>query len=312
MKVLPRFVFRFVLMALLLPAGFASLPAQAALSSRLSAQAMSSERFARAQQFVNTEVRADLAAHLEERITQVSKNAELDALVPGAVEPAMSAETQAVLLKGAFLSLKAVAPFQIDEANFDRGMGSVLQFLAKYNAFPKAITVGALARKTMSFDGIAAGGSYGIEGNFYLKNGKLMMSNYRLTGAQLGVGIASSAVEYYAALCFGSCYGGDPDGWYLGFDGSIAGGLGVDLFLEVGVDVSDYFDSLLKGSPPDFKDLYEGKAIYVGFGMETGISADISGNLYTYRQIGRDSVLANPNEKLKPQMISSQSSFLQR
>ncbi len=282
-------------------------PAQAILSQKLNVNSLSSARFARAKEFVNTQVRADVMQNLDARIAQVTEKAAVEK------EPAMSKETQAILLKGAFLSLQSAAPFPVSEADFNRGMARILDFLAEHKAFPQAITIGLLQRVTMG-EGVVAGGSVGIEGNFYLKKGKLMMTNYSLVGAQVGVGVPTAMSEYYAALCFGMCYGGDPNGWYLGFDGNIAAGLGVGFFLEVGVDVSDYFDSFVSDRPFTLRDMYEAAAVYVGFGFEIGVGGGVAGNLFHYSQIGTDTVLAdltlNSSKKLNPRMILSNSSFL--
>ena len=279
--------------------------AQAMVSKKLSSLSLSAARFARAKDFVNTQVRADVAQNLNARIAEVADKALI------AKEPAMSRETQTVILKGAFLSLKAAAPFEVSEVDFNRGMAKVLDFLAEHDTFPQAITIGILQRYTVG-EGFVAGGSVGMEANFYLQKGKLMMTNYTLIGAQAGVGLSTAMSEYYAALCFGSCYGGDPNGWYLGFDGNIAGGLGAGFFFEVGVDVSDYFDSFVSNKSYTLKDMYDARAIYVGFGLELGVGGGFAGNLYRYNQIGKDTVLANPGARLKPKMISSQTSFLQQ
>ena len=294
--------------AIILGSAFLPFVAQATLQSKLSTQSLSAERMQRARDFVDFEVRADLAKNLDERIAEVTDKAAEKALIEK--EPAMSRETQAVILKGAFLALQSQTPFRISEVDFNRGMAKILDFLAEHHTFPQAITIGVLQRVTVG-EGITVGGNIGVEANFYLQKGKLMMTNYQLIGAQGGVGTATAITEFYAGLCFGSCYGGDPNGWYVGFDGNIAGGLGVGFFLEVGLDVSDYFDSFIHSKPYTMKDMYEAAAVYIGFGFEEGIGGGFSGNLYRYTQIGKDTVLSNPGQMLKPKMISSKGALLQ-
>ncbi len=303
-RVLTAFVFLFLLM--IPDLGFAM------VSSPLRADALLATERAQVDHLVNTEIRENLQPHLAEHLDHVvALNSSLN-------DSGMSPETQALFIRGAYLALATRAPLMMDEQRFDQAAAKVLQFLSQHHTFPAAITVGVIARGIVG-EGIKVGANYGGEANFYLQKGKLMMTNYQEWGAEVGVsapGIPiASDEEFYFALCFGACYGGEPNGWYVGFDGDAAGGLGAGFFLEVGIDVSDLVQSWFGGRTYTLDDLYQSTTVYVGFGSVLGVEASIAGNVYRYRQMGPDQVLADLSSHgqvhdLSPQVMASHAGIL--
>ena len=276
------------------------------IGSKLNAANLTAEQMQLVKTFINTDVKADLEENFDARIDELAAREAL----AGTSEPAMSRETQAVLLKGAYDALMAKSPVKVSEAAFNKNLGKVLDWLANHHIFPKGVTVGVLARKTWG-EGWTAGVNYGAEANFYLQNGKFMMTNYALKGGQVGAGSSFNDVEFYFAFCFGACYGGDPRGWYLGMDGAVAGGLGAGMFAEVGIDLSSIFSSLFsKTESFSIEDLYEASTVYAGFGFEEGLGGEIALGLYHYSQIGPDLVLANPGQAINSSMLSSKADLL--
>jgi hypothetical protein len=279
--------------------------AHAMIGEKIDSRFLSSSEQAKVKRLINTQIKSDLVMHFDERMNDLAARS-----APQAAANHMSRATQAVLLKGAYDALMAQSPVAVSGATFNKNLGHVLDWLAAHSVFPQGVTVGVLARKSWG-EGYTAGFNYGAEANFYLQNGKLMMTNYSLKGAQVGVGSATSDVEFYFAFCFGSCYGGDPNGWYMGMDGNIAGGLGVGMFAEVGVDVSSLYTALFSSSQAfSINDIYQASTVYVGFGFEEGIGGELALGLYRYNQIGLDTVLANPGAQLSSSLISSQASHL--
>ena len=279
--------------------------AHAMIGSKLDLESLSAEESEKVQEFINTEVRADFTANLNERLATLAAKPEVDA--------PMSKETEAVLLKGAFLTLQNLVRVPISETKFNQVVGRVMEEFRSRSLIPHALTLGTLSRGSMNVGPtlLTMGGNFGAEVNFYLQGGKLMMTNYALLGGQLGVGTPVLESEYYVGFCFGACFGGDPRGFYFGVDISGQSGAGGDVFIEAGVDVS----SILKQKFVDKKkfsvrDIYESSTVYIGGSFSFGFGLQVSSGLYHYSQIGRDMVLANPSEALNPSMISSHASDL--
>jgi hypothetical protein len=275
--------------------GFISVPAHR--GHKLNAHNLSPEKAAEVRSVVNHQIKDDLTAHFEDRVGSVT--------VPPGKDPPISPETRTVLLKGAFETLSILSSVPLNEAAFDKNIGRAMDWLAAHHLTPAGINIAALGRKTMG-DGITAGVNYGAEMNFYFQDGKLMMTNYKLMGGQVGVGTPVSDIEYSVAFCFGDCYGGERTGWYVGVDADVAGGLGAGFYAEVDVDVSSLYEDLGKDRHLSVSDIYEASTFYIGFGITMGIGAESALGVYRYSQIGEDTVLANPGETLMPSMISKE------
>ena len=214
----------------------------------------------------------------------------------------MTPETQAVMLRGIYLVLKSSLtqygiPF--DEATFNHNIGRILAFSSKLGVFPRAITVGYTARVQAGI-----GGSFGTQFNFYFEKGKLKIASYTMLGASAGIA-EMVKLEFYAGLCFGNaCVGGDPVGYYVGLDGYAGLGLGGDFFAEMGVDLQDMMKASLLGTQYSIKDIYTAKIFYIGFGIDVGEGAGVSGNLYRYSE-DFEKTLADPSKGIDPSVISN-------
>jgi len=94
---------------LLSAALFFAAPVQAMVGSKLDVDSLSSAESAAVQNFINTEVRADLADHFEDKLKKIALK---DSDAP------MSPESEAVLLKGVYAALSQKSPIPISEALF--------------------------------------------------------------------------------------------------------------------------------------------------------------------------------------------------
>jgi hypothetical protein len=283
---------------------FTSMDTDSALAIRghkLNAHTLSPEKYAEVRSVVNHQIKDDLTAHFEDRVGSVT--------VPPGKDPPLSPETRTVLLKGAFETLSVLSGVPLNEAAFDKNIGRAMDWLAAHHLAPAGINIAALGRKTMG-DGVTAGVNYGAEMNFYLQDGKLMMTNYKLMGGQVGAGTPVSDIEYSVAFCFGDCYGGERTGWYVGVDADVAGGLGAGFYAEIDVDVSSLYEDLGKDRRLSVSDIYDASTFYIGFGVTAGLGAESAFGVYRYSQIGEDKVLANPGQVLKSDMISREAFVL--
>ena len=290
----------FLLSSLLviLPAPIAhAIPANTSLNSR----ELSAAEYERVQAVVNTKVKEDLSSHFEARVNAISNN--------HAVDPPLTPSARAILVDGAYQALKRLSKLPVDESTFNQNVNRALDWFAAHHLSPSAICLEVQGRKTLG-EGYTAGVNAGAEMNFYLEDGKLMMTNYSLLGGQVGAGTPVSDIEYSVSFCFGSCSGGNPTGWYLGVDGDVADGLGVGLFAEVEVDVSQVAESEAADHEISASDLYDATTFYIGFCFTQGIGGETALGLYRYSQIGNDTVLAEPGQVIRPSMISNQASNL--
>jgi len=267
------------------------------VGSKLDLDSISEAQQAQVKEFINTQVRADLTQNLGERLHELSVKTE--------VEAPMSPATRALLLKGAYLTVQAQSPIHVNEELFNKGVGATLDWARSHGLLPHAITIGALARKTWG-DGFTAGFNYGAEMNLYVQDGKIMMTNYSLKGGQVGGGTPVGDEEFYVALCFGACFGGDPNGWYMGMDGEVAAIGGGGFFLELGLDISNLYSELASKPNTQIKDLYDSATVYAGFSFNVGIGGEVALGLYRYKQIGLDYVLANPGQPLDTKKLATE------
>ncbi len=266
--------------------------------------------------FVSDKIRPDIQARFPKVLGEVvQRSQEIPPVPPGVsstrsmvqqmqneimVGPDMTPETQAVLAEGVYQLISAKIAgrgLHIDRDSFDKNFAGALQFISKLGAFPASIAVGGMASTQVGV-GVQTGGEYDL----FMSRGKLEATYYNIMGALLGYG-AMDKIGFYAALCFGSCTGGSAKGLYVGLDGDLNAGLGLNFFFEIGLDLTDQILAWVHNTDYSMKDLYQSKAVYVGFGFDVGVGAAVSGNVLYY-DAQSTTVLADPGKKIDPSMIS--------
>lgn len=219
---------------------------------------MSSKQRAQAQELVNTLIKEDVARNKMARLYEAAAAGD---------QPPMTPETREKIAKGAYMIVaSAMASYgvYISESTFTQSVKGILDWTAARGLFPQAFTVGYMARYQ-----VGVGGSVGTQFNFYVDKGELKVASYTLYGLQAGIA-EQTKIQFYSALCFGACYGGDPTGFYVGTDFSGAIGLGLDVFLEVGIDFTDAIHAAFNGEKYTLQDLYDSRVVYVGAGFDIG------------------------------------------
>jgi hypothetical protein len=231
---------------------------------------------------------------------------ETNTIAGEAAEP-MSEETQALVLRGAFMGLSKVVPkLRGHEVSFNRKLERVLNWANAHHVIPAAITVGVLGRKTLGY-GPNAGVNAGMEANFYLSHGKLMSTTYELRGVQGGYGMPVFDVEFYVALCFGeSCYGGNPNGWYLGVDANLEAGVFIQYTLDAPTLIEAIHRARQGGRKLDRQDFRDAQTFSVGVGVDIGIDAEAGLGIYHYHQLGPELTLSEPGQTTTPAFIAQQ------
>ena len=279
----------------------AFLALQGSAQASLQAANMSANQLRAVKNFIATDVKADLEATWPEQLQEVSKSA-------GGGDPTwgglligdpMSEQTQDQLAKGVYLliaSSLAEKGIYISEANFRKKIKSVLEVSSRMGVFPSAITAGYMGRVQAG-----VGGSAGSQFNIYFDKGELKASEYSVYGGHLGFA-EMTKVQFYVSFCFGTCFGGDATGWYLGLDGTGAAVMGADMFVEGGVDITDLMKASRAGTKYSVRDLYKSKAIYIGFGFDLGQGAGISGDVFYYTH-DFDLSLLKANQTYTPKAI---------
>jgi hypothetical protein len=305
MKLNPRHLNLYpAIFAMALSCAFAPSHAQAA---RLDTASMDENEKAQVEDFVNNEVRDDVQAHFKATIREVDEQATAERAEPmmmaydGSVAAPpetdkLSPETRKVILKGMFLSVKAQG-IPVDELYFNQKAGQALDYAQKLGVMPSAITMGYEVRVQ---NGI--GGSLGTQWNFYLDHGILMLSSFTMDSVNFGTEV-SATVGYSVSFCFGSCFGGAPAGYYIGVDGSISGGVGGGMYAEIGVDVTDLWKAYLGGKKYSLKELYQSRAVYIGWGFDVGFGGGTSFDLYYYH-LDYERKLLNIGQKISPGLIT--------
>ncbi len=256
---------------------------------------LSMEERARVDAFVNTDIRADFAEHIDERIQEISTHSD------EAHQHALSKGECDMLVKGIYLiianTLQSKGLPVMSEQSFVRKINRTLAWFSSHGLIPGAITVGMNARTQFG-----VGAEVGLQFNFYLSNGELRMSGFHVYGAEAGFA-EMSKVEFYASLCYGNCYGGPANGYYMGLDSSVGVLVGAGFFLEGGVDLTDAFEKWFQGEQYTLKELYESRAIYAGFGFDVGQGAGASLTLVRFH-LSKDLLLAEPGKFLTPEGFS--------
>lgn len=228
---------------------------------------------------MKAEIAEDLQNNFSQKISQVVEESD--------EEPVLSAKDQKVMLKALYAGVSgplSLAGIHISEQGFYSKVGKLLVKSAEMGVLPSAISIGFFNRADL-----IVGRTRGTEMNFYLEEGKLKVSSYDLKTLQVGLS-ASLEIGYYVALCFGACTGGDANGTYIGLDADVIFGVGANIYVEVGVDTTDYYKAKKLGESYSVSELYEAKAVYIGAGFEVGIGAGIS-MAFTEYQMLSDKVL---------------------
>ncbi|MBS1958704.1 MAG: hypothetical protein JST80_04450 [Bdellovibrionales bacterium] len=235
-------------------------------------------------EFANTAIRKDLSENLYARMQEADASTD---------EPAMSSETRAVMARGAYNIISSyMAPMgvQVNEYDFLRKVGKMLNRVAELGLFPHAFTIGNIGRIQ-----VGVGVATGAEFNFYVEKGVLRLTGYSILGGQLGLATKASE-QFYFALCYGDCTGVEGEGLYVGADVSFDVGLGADAYIEFGVDFTDAVKAWFHHKKYTLKELYDTHAFYVGLGFDTGIGVGLSGNALAYSTMF-DVALLNLNGK---------------
>ncbi len=242
---------------------------------------LNSKDLERVREVISTEIRADLSEHLEENLLKLGKeNGGGDPTFGGLLmgDP-MSPETRDVIAGGLYqvlFSAMREKGIYLSEARFKSAVGKVLEYSTRLGIYPSALTVGYMGRLQAGI-----GGSAGSQFNVYFDHGKLKSSVYSIYGAHAGFA-EMTKIQFYISFCFGTCFGGDASGWYVGLDACGSAGIGGDFFIEGGIDVTDMIKYTMLGLPYSVKDLYQSKAIYLGMGFDVGQGAGVSGDVFYY------------------------------
>ena len=256
---------------------------------------LSAKELERVREVISTEIRSDLSAHLEENLLKVTKES-------GGGDPTwggllmgdpMSPETRDVIAGGLYKILHSAMSEKgvyLSEARFKSAVGKVLEYSTRMGIYPSALTVGYMGRLQAGL-----GGSAGSQFNVYFDQGKLKASEYSIYGAHVGFA-EMTKIQFYISFCFGTCFGGDASGWYVGLDACGSAGIGGDFFIEGGVDVTDLIKYTMLGLPYSVKDLYQSKAIYLGMGFDVGQGVGVSGDVFYYTH-DFDLLLMDANQK---------------
>ena len=185
----------------------------------------------------------------------------------------LSAKDQKAMFKALYAGIEgplSLVGVRISEQSFYSKFGNLLVKGAQFGAMPSAITIGWFSRADL-----VVGKSYGTEMNFYLEKGKLKVSTYDLNTLNIGL-TANVSVGYYLALCYGSCTGGDVNGSYIGVDADVVFGAGANIYIEVGVDTTDFYQARKIGQSYKMSELYKTKVVYLGVGVDIGVGASYS------------------------------------
>jgi hypothetical protein len=229
----------------------------------LSAPAQSSEALS---DDLKNEISKDLQINFAQKIQDAaSLNTE--------EESVLSAKDQKVMMKALYAGVEgplSLAGVHISEPQFYSKVGKLLLAGAKYGVLPAAITIGFFKRAEL-----IVGKTFATELNFYLDHGVLKVSTYDLNTLQVGLS-ASAKLGYYVALCYGACTGGDGKGAYVGIDADVVYGAGANIYIEVGVDTTDFYKARKIGQSYSMAELYEAKAVYIGAGIDVGVGVGFS------------------------------------
>ena len=264
-----RAIYRPLLYPLLLAVALAT----SAQARGLKMEQFSSEEQEQVAELANTEIRADLNKNLYTRMYEAAATNE---------DPPLSAETRAVMARGAYMLINGyLSPvgIHISEYSFTQKVEQILNKVAAMGLYPHAFTVGNIGHLKFG-----VGAAAGVEFNFYIEKGDLKLASYSIVGGQLGAA-AKASDQFYFALCYGSCTGGEASGMYIGADFSADFGIGVDAYVEFGLDFTDAIKSWFRGKSYSMKDLYDSRVVYVGFGFDIGIGVGLSGNVLYYSEM---------------------------
>lgn len=238
------------------------------------------------QQYISDSVKArisqDLADNFAERMNDVMISSEEEE------DPILKPKDQKVIMKALYAGIAgplSLSGIYITEKSFYQKVGKLLDAGAKYGAIPAAITVGFFRRADL-----IVGKTRGVEMNFYLDDGKLRVSTYDLNTLNVGLS-ANLKVGYYVALCFGACTGGDAQGTYIGVDADVVFGVGANIYIEVGVDTTDYRKAKIAGQDFKMSEFYEAKAVYIGAGIDIGFGGGVSFGFTDYNMTSDNEII---------------------
>ncbi len=225
---------------------------------------------AHARELLSPEHEIAIAQDIENNFSEKINEASISAIQN---ETILAAKDQKVMLKALYAGISgplSLAGVNIDEHSFYSKVGGLLVKGSRFGVLPSAITIGYFKRADLM-----VGKSFGTEMNFYLEEGKLKVSTYDLRSLHVGVA-ANFKIGYYVALCFGSCTGGDAKGTYIGVDADLVYGAGAGVYIEVGVDTTDFYKAKKIGQSYSRGELYQTKVVYIGVGLDIGLGVGLS------------------------------------
>ena len=229
-----------------------------------------------ASEVLSEEFKSEIALDLQTNFAQKLQNA---ASMTTDEESVLSAKDQKIMLKALYTGVEgplSMAGVHISESQFYSKVGKLLLAGAKYGVMPAAVTIGFFKRAEL-----IVGKTFATELNFYLDQGILKVSTYDLNTLQVGLS-ASAKLGYYVALCYGACTGGDGKGAYVGVDADVVYGAGANIYIEVGVDTTDFYKARKLSQSYSMSELYEAKAVYIGAGIDVGVGVGFSMGFTNY------------------------------
>ncbi len=250
-------------------------------------------------EFLKTEVKKDFSEHLFDRIIPSLSKKMADRLLG---EP-MSATSQEIIISAAYQIASREAMLvgiRISEPDFRHALSTILNWTSRFGLFPQSIVLGMVGKAQYG-----VGGAVGMEFNFYFRDGMLRMASYRTFGVSVGLMTpqVQGRIDFYSALCFGSCTGDDAEGWYFGLEGAYDFGAGGNFYIEGGVDFTGLTPQSILDPEKVIAQLYDTKNIMVGYASSFGFIKGISANAYYYELI-QDRMIARPGSKPSPKTLS--------
>lgn len=142
--------------------------------------------------------------------------------------------------------------------------------LGLHHLLPDAIAIGFMGRCQAGV-GICLADQI----NVGIVGGRIHLSHLRVVGGEFGEQVAAN-FEVYFAVCYGECNDEEAAGWFVGVDSTATLGLGVNGFMDYGMDWSEIT------SEKSFEEILQTSVFYAGVGLTTGAGAGVSLGILRY------------------------------
>ena len=152
-------------------------------------------------------------------------------------------------------------------SNFEKQIESILNVR---NLVPSAIAIGFMTRCQVGIGACAA-----AQINVGIVNHKIHISYLDVVGGEFGEQVSVNA-EAYISACYGDCNDEQASGWFIGTDATATAGVGVNVFMDFGVDWSAIFNSR------NMDELVKSTVFYAGVGLTTGAGVGLSLGVLRY------------------------------